>query len=62
MVRLLRRDRKYKQKRRQKMRLRGWRKKVTTDKQLKELQSRENLQAVIKLHELESEYNLEREE
>lgn len=55
MVRLLRRDRKYKQKRRQKMRLRGWRKKVTTDKQLKELQSRENLQAVIKLHELESE-------
>lgn len=36
------------------MRLRGWRKKVTTDKQLraKELQSREKLWAVIELHVL----------
>lgn len=37
------------------MRFRGWRKKVTRDKQLrvKELQSRANLQGVIRLHVLE---------
>lgn len=46
------------------MRLRGWRKKVTTDKQLrvKELQSREKLWAVIELRVLESKQNLGREE